>query len=81
MPLSSIIATAKSGRLGALADAVSRIEGAQVYNRDPATDRLICIIDAPDADSHADVFNRIRRLEDALDASLFEFNFEDEEEV
>lgn len=78
MTLSSVLVTAHKGRLPALLQALGRIPEVEIHQKDHATDRVICIIEAENADAQTNIFEHIHHLDDTLDISLVAFHFDEE---
>ena len=76
MNYSSVVITlgAESRALKAL----SALEGLEVHHVDEASRRVVAVIEAETTGLEADVFERIRRTEGVIDASLHAHYFEDE---
>ena len=68
----AILVIARPGRLEAAVEAASRIEGVEPHQTDPATNRVICTIEAATTDDEVRLFRTVSELADVFDVSLIE---------
>ena len=71
---------AKPGQLDAAADAIGKLPGAEVFARDPETDRLVVVQDLPSVEEHMEGLRRIQALPQVLVAELVYHRSEPDEE-
>lgn len=70
MNCSAVLVVARPGCFDAATEALSRLDGVFVHQRDEAHERLICTIEADTENAEVERFSAVSRLESVLDVSL-----------
>ena len=72
MNYSAILVGARPGRLASVIEALQGIPGVEAHQRDEASSRVICSIEAQETDDEVRLFRTVSELDGVLDASLLE---------
>ncbi len=80
LQISGLSVVAQAGQLAAAADAIADLPGAEVFARDPETDRLVVVQDLPSVEEHMEGLRRIQALPQVLVAELVYHRSELDEE-
>jgi len=78
--ISGLSVVARPGQLDTAADAIAELPGAEIYARDPETDRLVVVQDLPSVKEHMEGLRRIQALPQVLVAELVYHRSEPDEE-
>jgi nitrate reductase NapAB chaperone NapD len=81
MNISGIAVTALPERIESVAQALSGIEGVEVFQTDAASGKLVVIQEAPSVGAEVEGFKRIRALPHVIAVDLVQHYFEDDNEL
>lgn len=77
---SGILITSKPGLFAPAADAVAKLPGVEIHQRDEANLRFVAVIEADSIQQESDLFSKIRFLPEVADAALVVHRAEGEQE-
>lgn len=78
MNLSGVLVVARPDALPLVVDALGELPGVEVHQQDPATSRLVAVLEAEDIQAEVDLLKRIKSLPGVAMAEMVTHYFEED---
>ena len=81
MNLSGVLVVARPETLSLVAQALSKLSGVEVHQQDPATGRLVAVLEAEDIQAETDLLRRVQAVPGVALAEMVTHYFGEDEQI